>query len=151
MTARSGANLGRIVCVAVRLCSLKRTALRTHPSTAHTRDPWGVSRSEVVWTPTITKPRPCPKHRGLRCYSPHRTTSEREDWAVSAIPTCKPDEWDDNTIVLSDEFCSLIPTSASTVHDWKTRGFGPRWCLFIGTGRWCTTVANVRRLERRGC
>jgi hypothetical protein len=69
---------------------------------------------------------------------------------MTAIPTCIPDEWDDNTIVLFDEFCSLTEISASTALDWKARGVGPRWRRFNGTGRWYTTAAEVRRLEGSG-
>lgn len=67
---------------------------------------------------------------------------------MTAIPTCIPDEWDDNTIVLFGKCCSTSDISASTVRDRKTRGVGPRWWLSSATARSYTTTAEVRRPER---
>ncbi len=57
-------------------------------------------------------------------------------------PIQVPAEWDDNGILLFEEFCAFIRTPQRTVRDWKRRGIGPRWWRFNGTGRLYTTVAD---------
>jgi hypothetical protein len=37
-----------------------------------------------------------------------------------------PAEWDDDGILLFEEFCAFIRTPQRTVRDWKRRGLGPR-------------------------
>ena len=64
------------------------------------------------------------------------------------VPDHDPAEWDDNGILLFEEFCTFIRTPQRTVRDWKRRGIGPRWWRFNGTGRLYTTVAEVRRFLR---
>jgi len=59
-----------------------------------------------------------------------------------------PAEWDDNGIMLFEEFCAFIRTPQRTVRDWKRRGIGPCWWRFNGTGRLYTTVAELRRFLR---
>ena len=63
-------------------------------------------------------------------------------------PIQVPAEWDDNGILLFEEFCAFIRTPQRTVRDWKRRGIGPRWWRFNGTGRLYTTVAELRRFLR---
>jgi hypothetical protein len=46
-----------------------------------------------------------------------------------------PDDWDDNNLILFEEFCELIRTPQRTVRDWRRRGVGPRWTRFQGVGR----------------
>jgi len=60
-------------------------------------------------------------------------------------PIQVPAEWDDNGILLFEEFCAFIRTPQRTVRDWSRRGIGPRWWRFNGTGRLYTTVAELRR------
>ena len=36
-----------------------------------------------------------------------------------------PDDWDDNNLILFEEFCELIRTPQRTVRDWRRRGVGP--------------------------
>ena len=38
-----------------------------------------------------------------------------------------PEDWDDNYLILFEEFCELIRTPQRTVRDWRQRGVGPRW------------------------
>jgi hypothetical protein len=61
-----------------------------------------------------------------------------------------PAEWDDDGILLFEEFCASIRTPQRTVRDWKRRGIGPRWWRFNGTGRLYTTVAELRRFLTAG-
>ena len=35
-----------------------------------------------------------------------------------------PDDWDDNNLILFEEFCGLIRTPQRTVRDWRQRGVG---------------------------
>ena len=42
------------------------------------------------------------------------------------IPIQVPADWDDNGILLFEEFCAFIRTPQRTVRDWKRRGIGPR-------------------------
>ena len=56
-----------------------------------------------------------------------------------------PDDWDDNNLILFEEFCDLIRTPQRTVRDWRRRGVGPRWTRFHGVGRLYITVAEARR------
>ena len=56
-----------------------------------------------------------------------------------------PDDWDDNNLILFEEFCDLIRTPQRTVRDWRRRGVGPRWTRFQGVGRLYITVAEARR------
>jgi hypothetical protein len=59
-----------------------------------------------------------------------------------------PAEWDDNGIILFEEFCHFIRTPQRTVRDWRRCGRGPRWWRFNGNGRLFTTVAELRRFLR---
>ncbi len=63
-------------------------------------------------------------------------------------PIQVPAEWNDNGVLLFEEFCAFIRTPQRTVRDWKRRGIGPRWWRFNGTGRLYTTVAEFRRFLR---
>ncbi len=63
-------------------------------------------------------------------------------------PIQVPAEWDDDGILLFEEFCAFIRTPQRTVRDWRRRGIGPRWWRFNGTGRLYTTVAELRRFLR---
>jgi hypothetical protein len=72
-----------------------------------------------------------------------RPLTQAEEVAMSPIQI--PTEWDDNGILLFEEFCSFIRTPQRTVRDWKRRGIGPRWWRFNGNGRLYTTVAELRR------
>jgi len=56
-----------------------------------------------------------------------------------------PEDWDDNGLILFEEFCDLIRTPQRTVRDWRRRGVGPRWTRFRGVGRLYVTVAEARR------
>lgn len=69
---------------------------------------------------------------------------------MSIDPISVPKDWDDNAILLFEEFCELIRTSPRTVRDWRRRKIGPRWWRFNGTGRLYTTVAELRRFLRGG-
>lgn len=60
-------------------------------------------------------------------------------------PIQVPDDWNDNGILLFEEFCSFIHTPQRTVRDWKQRRIGPRWWKFNGNGRLYTTVGELRR------
>ena len=62
-----------------------------------------------------------------------------------ATPIGIPDDWDDNNLILFEEFCELIRTPQRTVRDWRRRGIGPRWARFNGCGRLYITVAEARR------
>lgn len=64
-------------------------------------------------------------------------------------PICVPEEWDDNGIILLEEFCALIRTPQRTVREWRRCGRGPTWHRFNG-GRLYTTVAPLRRFVRGG-
>lgn len=59
-----------------------------------------------------------------------------------------PADWDDNGLLMFEEFCALIRTPQSTVRDWRQRGVGPRWIRFQGVGRHYITVAEARRFLR---
>ena len=59
-----------------------------------------------------------------------------------------PAEWDDNGILLFEEFCAFIRTPQRPVRDWKRRGIEPRWWRFNGASRLYTTVAGLRRFLR---
>lgn len=56
-----------------------------------------------------------------------------------------PTEWNDNALLMFEEFCTLIRTPQRTVRDWRQRGIGPRWARFNGCGRLYITVAEARR------
>ena len=60
-------------------------------------------------------------------------------------PIQVPAEWDDNGILLFEEFCALIRTPQRTVRDWRQRRIGPHWIRLPGCGRLYVTVAEVRR------
>lgn len=69
---------------------------------------------------------------------------------MAIIPICVPKEWDDNGILLFEEFCTFIRTPPRTVREWRRCHRGPRWWRFNGTGRLYTTVAELRRFLRGG-
>ena len=56
-----------------------------------------------------------------------------------------PDDWDDDNLILFEEFCELIRTPQRTVRDWRRLGVGPRWSRFQGVGRLYLTVERSRR------
>ena len=56
-----------------------------------------------------------------------------------------PEDWDDDNLILFEDFCELIRTPQRTVRDWRRRGVGPRWTRFQGVGRLYITVAEARR------
>ncbi|WP_348088293.1 hypothetical protein [Nocardioides sp.] len=56
-----------------------------------------------------------------------------------------PHDWDDNNLILFEEFCELICTPQRTVRDWRRRGVGPRWTRFQGVGRLYVIAAKARR------
>jgi hypothetical protein len=64
---------------------------------------------------------------------------------VMVAPINIPEDWDDNGLILFEEFCELIRTPQRTVRDWRRRGVGPRWTRFQGVGRLYITVAEARR------
>jgi hypothetical protein len=74
----------------------------------------------------------------------HGRFTERSG-AMTIAPISIPDDWDDNGILLFEEFCELIRTPQRTVRDWRRRGVGPRWTRFQGVGRLYITVAEARR------
>lgn len=63
-------------------------------------------------------------------------------------PITIPSDWDDNGLIMFEEFCELIRTPQRTVRDWRQRGVGPRWVRFQGVGRLYITVAEARRFLR---
>lgn len=65
-------------------------------------------------------------------------------------PITIPDDWDDNAIILFEEFCAFIRTPQRTVRCWRQENRGPTWWRFNGNGRLYTTVAELRRFFRRG-
>lgn len=67
---------------------------------------------------------------------------------MTIAPIRVPDEWDDNGIILFEEFCALIRTPQRTVRGWRRCGRGPTWHRFNGTGRLYVTVAELRRFLR---
>jgi len=69
---------------------------------------------------------------------------------VIIAPICVPEEWDDNGIILFEEFCALIRTPQRTVREWRRGGRGPTWHRFNGDGCLYTTVAELRRFLRGG-
>lgn len=69
---------------------------------------------------------------------------------MTNTPITVPAEWDDDGILLFEEFCRFIRTPQRTVRDWRRRGVGPRWRRFNGTGRLYTTVAELRRFLKGG-
>lgn len=64
------------------------------------------------------------------------------------MPIHIPHEWDDDDLILFEEFCDLFATPQRTVRDWRLRGVGPCWRRFNGCGRLYTTVAEARRFLR---
>src|SRR6478735_4054240 len=64
---------------------------------------------------------------------------------VKVAPINIPEEWDDNGLLMFEDFCELIRTPQRTVRDWRQRGVGPRWTRFQGVGRLYITVAEARR------
>ncbi len=69
---------------------------------------------------------------------------------MTIAPISVPEEWDDNAILLFEEFCAFIRTPQRTVREWRRLRRGPRWWRFIGNGRLYTTVAELRRFLRAG-
>ncbi|MEP9384231.1 hypothetical protein [Nocardioides sp. KR10-350] len=61
---------------------------------------------------------------------------------MTITPIHIPDEWDDNDILLFEEFCTFIRTRPRTVRCWRVEGRGPCWWRFNGNGRLYTTVAE---------
>ena len=74
----------------------------------------------------------------------------RRKATVMVTPIGIPDDWDDNNLILFEEFCELIRTPQRTVRDWRQRGVGPRWTRFQGVGRLYITVAEARRFLASG-
>lgn len=60
-----------------------------------------------------------------------------------------PTEWDDNDILLLQEFCALIETPLHTVREWRQQERGPQFWRFNGTGKLYTTVGEIRRFLGR--
>ncbi len=56
-----------------------------------------------------------------------------------------PADWNGSALLTIDEFCILAQLPQATVHAWRSRGCGPRFWRFNGTGRLYTTVDEVRR------
>lgn len=67
---------------------------------------------------------------------------------MTIAPISVPAEWDDNGIILFEEFCTIIKTPQRTVRCWRVEGRGPTWHRFNGNGRLYTTVADLRRFLR---
>ena len=67
---------------------------------------------------------------------------------MAIAPINVPDDWDDNGIILFEEFCAFIRTPQRTVREWRRCNRGPRWQRFNGTGRLYTTVGEIRRFLR---
>jgi len=74
--------------------------------------------------------------------NPSAATTKGNDMVA---PINIPEDWDDNALILFEEFCDLIRTPQRTVRDWRQRGVGPRWTRFQGVGRLYITVAEARR------
>ena len=70
---------------------------------------------------------------------------DHDERRVMVTPIGIPDDWDDNNLILFEEFCDLIRIPQRTVRDWRQRGVGPRWTRFQGIGRLYITVAEARR------
>ena len=70
---------------------------------------------------------------------------------MATIPISIPEDWDDNGILLFEEFCAFIRTPQRTVRSWCREERGcPRWYRFNGSGRLYTTVGELRRFLERG-
>ncbi|GAW48042.1 MULTISPECIES: hypothetical protein [unclassified Nocardioides] len=70
---------------------------------------------------------------------------------MTIIPNIVPEDWDDNGILLFEEFCAFIRTPQRTVRSWRQDGRSvPRWYRFNGNGRLYTTVGDLRRFLERG-
>ena len=69
---------------------------------------------------------------------------------MSITPIQVPTEWDDNSILLFEEFCRFIRTPQRTVRYWRIEKRGPRWWRYNGNGRLYTTVAELRLFLRNG-
>ena len=69
---------------------------------------------------------------------------------MSIAPISVPEDWDDNGIILLEEFCAFIPTPQRTVREWRRLNRGPTWHRFNGNGRLYITVAELRRFLRGG-
>ena len=75
----------------------------------------------------------------------HTPTANRRRQIVTIPPATVPENWDDNDIILFDEFCKLIQTPEPIVQEWRRCGTGPHWNRFNGNGARYTTVADIRR------
>lgn len=69
---------------------------------------------------------------------------------MTIAPISVPEEWDDNGILMFEEFCAFIRTPQRTVRDWRQRKIGVTWWRFNGTGRLYTTVGELRRFCNAG-
>ncbi len=79
----------------------------------------------------------------LRVGVAQQSAATRKGEAMAPINI--PDDWEDNGLIMFEEFCELIRTPQRTVRDWRRRGVGPRWTRFQGVGRLYITVAEARR------
>lgn len=68
---------------------------------------------------------------------------------MTIAPIHVPAEWDDNDIVLFEEFCYLVRIPQHTVRHWRAERRGPQWWRLNGTGRLYTTVAEIRQFLAR--
>ena len=71
-----------------------------------------------------------------------RTDTERSN---PLRPIHIPAAWNGSALLTIEEFCSMARTPQGTVRAWQSRGTGPRFWRFNGTGRLYTTVDEVRR------
>ena len=78
-------------------------------------------------------------------FRPSHPAAATTKGTVMVAPINIPEDWDDNALILFEEFCELIRTPQRTVRDWRQRGVGPRWTRFQGVGRLYITVAEARR------
>ncbi len=69
---------------------------------------------------------------------------------MTITPIQVPDDWDDNGIILFEEFGEFMRVPQRTARDWRQRGVGPRWVRFQGIGRLYITVAELRRFLKGG-
>ena len=64
---------------------------------------------------------------------------------MSIKPVGVPTDWDDDHLLMFEDFCKHFDIPPRTAYDWRQRKIGPRWYRFNGTGRLYTTVAEIRR------
>jgi hypothetical protein len=112
---------------------------RSHP------DDIGQQEEAQVSTVVVTDVRSAERDVASPGQESPKPSAARREGHVMVTPIGIPDDWDDDNLILFEEFCDLIRTPQRTVRDWKRRGVGPRWTRFQGVGRLYITVAEARR------